>query len=77
MTVAFLSEAGVVTGIFKVDHVRDAASSAAMNAGVSLTDILNLADWSQDSSLRSQLAKVHEGSSNLQIILLWDDYSEV
>jgi len=49
MTVAFLSEAGVVTDIFKVDHVRDTASSAAMNAGVSLTDILNLADWSQVS----------------------------
>ena len=48
--VAFLSESGVDTDIFKAHSVRGAASSAAMNVGVSLKDILNLADWSQNST---------------------------
>ena len=34
------------TSIFKAHSVRGAASSAAMNAGFSLKDILILADWS-------------------------------
>ena len=48
--VAFLSEAGMNTSIFKAHSVRGAASPAAFNAGVSLKDILSLADWSQDST---------------------------
>ena len=48
--VDFLSDSGVDTDIFKAHSVRGAASSAAINAGASLKEILNLADWSQDST---------------------------
>ena len=44
-----LTAAGIDTGIFKAHSVRGAASSAAANAGVTMNDILEAADWSTET----------------------------
>ena len=46
---SLFGRAGIDTGIFKGHSVRGAATSAAANAGVSMSDILNAADWSSES----------------------------
>ena len=46
-----LTDAGVDKS-FKAHSVRGASTSAAMARGVSLTDILNTADWSKESTFR-------------------------
>ena len=45
-----LSLAGIDTTFFKPHSPRSAASSAAFNAGVSLSDILEAADWTNEST---------------------------
>ena len=45
-----LSKAGVDTTIFKAHSVRGAATSAAAEAGVSIPEILEAADWSNRST---------------------------
>ena len=45
-----LSLAGIDTTIFKQHSTRSAASSAAFNAGVALSDILEAADWTNEST---------------------------
>ena len=47
-----ISQAGIDTSIFKAQSVRGASASAAYERGASLQDILDLADWSTDSTLR-------------------------
>ena len=47
-----LEEAGVDTSVFKAHSVRGASATVALNKGVSLSDILNTADWSKDSTFR-------------------------
>ena len=47
-----LARAGIDTNIFKAHLVRGASATAAHNKGVSLEDILHLADWSTDSMFR-------------------------
>ena len=47
-----ISRAGIDTSIFKAHSVRGVSSSAAFEMGVSLQDILDLADWSTDSTFR-------------------------
>ena len=46
----WLLEAGVDTSRFKAHSVRGAVTSAALNKGVTLGDILQVADWSSDST---------------------------
>ena len=45
-----LSKAGVDTTIFKAHSVRGAATSAVAEAGVSIPEILEAADWSNRST---------------------------
>ena len=45
-----LQLAGVDTAIFSVHSLRGAATTEALNQGVSVTDILGMADWSQEST---------------------------
>ena len=45
-----LASAGVVTDQFKAHSTRSAATSAAKSAGVSLRDIMTMADWSREST---------------------------
>ena len=45
-----LQLAGVDTTIFSVHSLRGAATTEALNQGVSVTDILGMADWSQEST---------------------------
>ena len=47
-----ISKAGIDTGIFKAHSVRGAAAMSSFNMGIPLQDILGLADWSTDSTLR-------------------------
>lgn len=47
-----LKEAGVDTEVFKVHSVRGASTSAALKKGVHLSDILNTADWSKESTFK-------------------------
>ena len=47
-----LGDAGVNTDVFKAHSVRGASTSAAMNKGVSLAEVLNTADWSKESTFR-------------------------
>ena len=48
----FLKDAGIDTGIFSAHSVRGASATAAMDKGVTLTDILHVADWSSDTTFR-------------------------
>jgi hypothetical protein len=45
-----LSKAGVDTSIFKAHSIRAASTSAAADAGVSIPEILQAADWSSKST---------------------------
>jgi hypothetical protein len=45
-----LASAGVDTEQFKAHSTRAAAASAAKSAGVSLKDIMTMADWSREST---------------------------
>jgi len=44
-----LSKAGIDTSIFKAHSVRSASTSAAADAGVSTSEIMEAADWSSAS----------------------------
>jgi len=48
-----LKEAGVNTEVFKAHSVRGATTSAALDKGVHISDILSTADWSRESTFRS------------------------
>ena len=47
-----LSRAGIDTNILRLTQSRGASASSACNKGISLEDILRLADWSTDSTFR-------------------------
>ena len=44
-----LGEAGVDTSIFSAHSTRGAATTAALNQGVSMAEVLKMADWSSDA----------------------------
>ena len=48
----FLTEAGIDTSTFTANSVRGASATAAMEKGVTLTDILHTADWSSDTTFQ-------------------------
>lgn len=50
---SLMKEAGVNTEIFKAHPVRGVSVSTAMNRGVHLSNILNTADWSHESTFRN------------------------
>ena len=47
--VSLLKKAGIDTNIFKAHSTRGAATTAAANKGVTMSDILKAADWSSES----------------------------
>ena len=47
-----LQEAGIDTGIFKAHSTRGAAASKAALSGVTMSDILQAADWSSESTFQ-------------------------
>jgi len=47
-----LKVAGIDTNVFKAHSVRGASTSAAMDRGVPLSDILSTADWSRDTTFK-------------------------
>jgi len=47
-----LQEAGIDTGMFKAHSVRGAATSNAVGSGVTVSDILQSADWSSESTFQ-------------------------
>ena len=58
-----ISWAGIDTSVFKAHSVRGASASAAYERGASLQDILNLADWSTDSTFRRFYYRPRHNSS--------------
>ena len=64
-----ISRAGNNKSIFKAHSVRGASASAAYERGVSLQDILYLADWSTDSTFRhnSSITKTLLSVQNVSI----------
>ena len=44
--------AGIDTSVFKAHSVRGASTSAALDRGVPMQDILATADWSRESTFR-------------------------
>ena len=48
----FLKDAGIDTSIFSAHSVRGASATAAMEKGVTLSNILHTADWSSDTTFR-------------------------
>lgn len=47
-----MQEAGIDTSRFKAHSVRGASTTAAMENGVALTEVLRTADWSSDTTFR-------------------------
>ena len=47
---SYLQLAGIDTSIFSAHSLRGASTTAALNQGVSLADILKMANWSQEST---------------------------
>ena len=68
-----LTEAGVDTRVFKAHSVRGASVSAAKRNGVSLSDILSMADWSQDSTFRRFYYRTTVSSDYAQRVLQCSD----
>ena len=65
-----LSEAGVDTRVFKAHSARGASVSAAKSKGVGIPDILEMVDWSRDTTSGSFItAGLHpiKISSNLRM----------
>ena len=48
----FLKDAGIDTSIFSTHSIRGASATAAMEKGVTLSNILHIADWSSDTTFR-------------------------
>ena len=64
-----LEEAGVDTNVFKAHSVHGASATAALNKGVSLSDILSTADWSKDSTFRRFYYRPTESNTYAQKVL--------
>ena len=64
-----ISRAGIDTSIFKAHSVRGASASAAYEKGASLQDILELADWSTDSTFRRFYYRPRHNSSLTKALL--------
>ena len=64
-----ISRAGIDTSIFKAHSVRGASASAAYERGASLRDILDLADWSTDSTFRRFYYRPRHNSSITKTLL--------
>ena len=64
-----ISRAGIDSSIFKAHSVRGASASAAYERGASLQDILDLADWSTDSTFRRFYYKPRLNSSIKKTLL--------
>ena len=66
-----LSNSGIDSNIFKAHSTRGAASSTAAKAGLSLSDIIRMADWSNDSTFRRFYYKpIHDPSFGRTVLSL-------
>ena len=68
-----LSEAGVDTRVFKAHSVRGASVSAAKSKGVGIPDILEMADWSRDSTFRKFYYRTTNSNAYTQNLLRVSD----
>ena len=69
------SRAGIDTSIFKAHSVRGVSASAAYERGASLQDILDLADWSTDSTFRRFNYRPKHNSSITKTLLNMQSFS--
>lgn len=68
-----ISRAGIDTSIFKTHSVRGASSSDAYEMSVSLQDILDLADWSTDSTFQHFYYKPRHNANVAKTLLNTDN----
>ena len=47
-----LLEAGIDSNVFKADSTRSAATSGAVKAGISISEIIRLGDWTKESTFK-------------------------
>ena len=66
---SILAKSGIDTNIFKAHSVRGASTSAAADAGVTTNDILNAADWSNDSVFQKFYYRPQKNTSFGQTVL--------
>ena len=64
-----LGRAGINISIFKAHSVRGASSTAALEKGVLIDDILRTADWSTDSTFRRFYYRPTQASNYVQKLL--------
>ena len=64
-----LKEAGVDTEIFKAHSVRGASTSAALKKVLHIKDILDTANWSQESTFRKFYCRSMQGNSFVKKVL--------
>ena len=64
-----LSEAGVDTRVLKAHSVRGASVSAAKNKGVGILEILDMADWSRDTTFRKFYYRMTTSNNYAQSLL--------
>ena len=48
-----LLEAGIDSQVFKAHSTRGAATSAALRAGISIPEIVRLADWTSETTFKT------------------------
>ena len=58
-----LSKAGIDTSIFWAHSIRGASTSAAVDAGISVPEILEVADWFNQSMSEGLYFRPHHASS--------------
>ena len=70
-----ISRAGIDTSTFKAHSVRGASASPAYERGATLQDILDLADWSTDSTFRRFHHRPKHNSSITKTLLNMQSFS--
>ena len=66
-----LSNSGIDSNIFKAHSTTGAASSTAARAGLSLSDIIRMTDWSNDNTFRRFYYKpIHDRSFGRTVVSL-------
>ena len=65
-----LQLAGIDMGIFSAHSIRGASTSEALRQGISITEILGMADWSQESTFSNYNWRLCKSVCRCSIILI-------
>lgn len=70
-----LTEAGVDTQMFKAHSTRGATTSAALKRGLHIKDILEMADWSRESTFKKFYCRSSQDNTFVKKVLSNDEQS--